>query len=144
MKNFDLSASCNTIEKNTTFVGNFVSESDFRIDGTFEGSIETKGKVVIGEKGSINGTMVCSSADIAGNFTGTIQVKDLLSVEPTGSVEGDVTISKLIVESGAIFNAKSSMKGEKERCLKQGMDEYVLKPVVYETIKEVLIRKKNY
>jgi|TARA_B100001013_G_scaffold82675_1_gene45005 cytoskeletal protein CcmA (bactofilin family) len=114
MKNFDLSASCNTIEKNTTFVGNFVSESDFRIDGTFEGSIETKGKVVIGEKGSINGTIVCSSADIAGNFTGTIQVKDLLSVESTGSVEGDVTISKLIVESGAIFNAKSSMKEEQE------------------------------
>ena len=114
MKNFDLSASCNTIEKNTTFVGNFVSESDFRIDGTIEGSIETKGKVVIGGKGSINGTVVCNSADIAGNFTGTIQVKDLLSVESTGSVEGDVTISKLIVESGAIFNAKSSMKGEIE------------------------------
>ena len=114
MKHFDLSAGCNTIEKNTTFVGNFVSESDFRVDGTFEGSIETKGKVVIGEKGSINGTIVCSSADIAGNFTGTIQVKDLLSVESTGSVEGDVTISKLIVESGAIFNAKSSMKEEKE------------------------------
>ena len=114
MKHFDLSAGCNTIEKNTTFVGNFVSESDFRIDGTFEGSIETKGKVVIGEKGSINGTIVCSTADIAGNFTGTIQVKDLLSVESTGSVEGDVTISKLIVESGAIFNAKSSMKEEQE------------------------------
>ena len=114
MKNFDLSAGCNTIEKNTTFVGNFVSESDFRIDGTFEGSIETKGKIVIGEKGSINGTIVCSSADIAGNFTGTIQVKDLLSVESTGSVEGDVTISKLIVESGAIFNAKSSMKDQGE------------------------------
>jgi len=115
MKNFDLSAGCNTIEKNTTFVGNFVSESDFRIDGAFEGSIETKGKVVIGEKGSINGTIVCNSADIAGNFTGTIQVKDLLSVESTGSVEGDVTISKLIVESGAIFNANSSMKEEKEK-----------------------------
>jgi len=115
MKNFDLSAGCNTIEKNTTFVGNFVSESDFRIDGAFEGSIETKGKVVIGEKGSINGTIVCNSADIAGNFTGTIKVKDLLSVESTGSVEGDVTISKLIVESGAIFNANSSMKEEKEK-----------------------------
>ena len=115
MKNFDLSAGCNTIEKNTTFVGNFVSESDFRVDGTFEGSIETKGKIVIGEKGSINGTIVCNSADIAGNFTGNIQVQDLLSVESTGSVEGDVTISKLIVESGAIFNANSSMKEEKEK-----------------------------
>ena len=115
MKHFDLSAGCNTIEKNTTFVGNFVSESDFRVDGTFEGSIETKGKIVIGEKGSINGTIVCNSADIAGNFTGNLQVKDLLSVESTGSVEGDVTISKLIVESGAIFNANSSMKEEKEK-----------------------------
>ena len=114
MKNFELSASCNTVEKNTTFVGNFVSESDFRIDGNFEGSIETKGKVVIGKNGSIQGTIVCFSADIEGKFTGTIQVKDLLSVGSTGSVEGDVSISKLIVESGAIFNAKSSMKEQGE------------------------------
>ncbi len=60
--------------------------------------------------GKIEGTIACNSADIEGKFTGTIQVKDLLSVGSTGSVEGDVTISKLIVESGAIFNAKSSMK----------------------------------
>ena len=51
MKNYDLSASCNTIEKNTSFSGNFTSESDFRIDGSFEGYIETKGKVVIGKNG---------------------------------------------------------------------------------------------
>ena len=114
MKNFDLSAGCNTVEQNTTFVGNFVSESDIRVDGTFEGSIETKGKVVIGKSGNIDGTIVCNSADIEGKFTGTIKVQDLLSVGSTGSVEGDVAISKLIVESGAIFNAKSSMKGEDE------------------------------
>jgi len=114
MKNFDLSTGCNTIEKNTTFVGNFVSESDIRVDGTFEGSIETKGKVVIGNSGSIEGTIVCNSADIEGKFVGTIQVQDLLSIGSTGSVEGDVAISKLIVESGAIFNAKSSMKGQDE------------------------------
>ena len=86
----------------------------FRIDGNFEGSIETKGKVVSGKNGSIQGTIVCNSADIEGKFTGTIQVKDLLSVGSTGSVEGDVSISKLIVESGAIFNAKSSMKEQDE------------------------------
>ena len=114
MKNFDLSTGCNTIEKNTTFVGNFVSESDIRVDGTFEGSIETKGKVVIGKSGSIEGTIVCNSADIEGKFAGTIQVQDLLSIGSTGSVEGDVAISKLIVESGAIFNAKSSMKRQDE------------------------------
>ena len=31
-------------------------------------------------------------------------------IRSTGEVAGDVVISKLVVESGAIFNAKSSMK----------------------------------
>lgn len=31
-----------------------------------------------------------------------------------------------------------SIKGEKERCLEQGMNDYVTKPVVYETLKDVL------
>ena len=112
MKNYDLSASCNTIEKNTNFVGDFNSESDFRVDGSFEGNIETKGKVVIGKNGNINGTIVCSSADIEGKFKGTIHVDDLLSIRSSGEVYGDVVMSKLIVESGAIFNAKSSMQND--------------------------------
>tara|TARA_B100001057_G_scaffold248232_1_gene248463 strand:+ start:1628 stop:2029 length:402 start_codon:yes stop_codon:yes gene_type:complete len=112
MKNYDLSASCNTIEKNTTFIGNFSSESDFRVDGIFDGNIETKGKVVIGKNGKIDGTVVCSSADIEGKFNGTIHVEDLLSVRSSGEVKGDVVMSKLIVESGAIFNAKSSMQND--------------------------------
>ncbi|CAI8395868.1 MAG: polymer-forming cytoskeletal protein [Flavobacteriales bacterium] len=112
MKNYDLSASCNTIEKNSSFTGNFSSESDFRIDGFFEGNIETKGKVVVGKNGKVDGTIVCSSADIEGKFSGTIHVEDLLSIRSTGEVNGDVVMSKLIVESGAVFNAKSSMQNE--------------------------------
>ncbi len=112
MKNYDLSASCNTVEKNTSFVGNFSSESDFRIDGSFEGNIETKGKVVIGQNGRIEGTIVCSSADIEGEFIGTIHVEDLLSIRSSGNVNGDLVMSKLVVESGATFNAKSSMKND--------------------------------
>ena len=112
MKNYDLSACCNTIEKNTNFTGNFTSESDFRIDGSFEGNIETKGKIVIGKNGNIEGTIACSSADIEGKFTGTIHVDDLLSIRSSGEVNGDVVMSKLVVESGAIFNAKSSMKND--------------------------------
>ena len=82
------------------------------MDGDFEGTIETNGKVVIGKNGSIEGTVVCSSADIEGAINGTIHVEDLLSIRSTGEVKGDVVMSKLVVESGAIFNAKSSMKDE--------------------------------
>ena len=100
MKNHDLSASCNTIEKNSSFTGNFTSESDFRIDGSFDGNIETKGNVVIGKNGKIDGTIVCSSADIEGNFSGTIHVKDLLSIRSSGealSVLGITLVIFLII-----------------------------------------------
>ena len=39
-------------------------------------------------------------------------VQDLLSIRSTGEVHGDVVMSKLIVESGAVFNAKSSMQND--------------------------------
>ena len=110
MKNYNNSASCCILEKNSSFKGEFKSECDFRVDGNFEGTIETKGKVVIGKNARIEGTVVCSSADIEGSINGTLHVEDLLSIRSTGQVAGDVVISKLVVESGAIFNAKSSMK----------------------------------
>ena len=112
MKNYNNSASCCILEKDSSFKGEFKSECDFRVDGNFEGSIETNGKVVIGKNGLVEGTVVCSSADIEGAINGTIHVKDLLSIRSTGEVKGDVVMSKLVVESGAIFNAKSSMKDE--------------------------------
>ena len=112
MKNYNNSASCCILEKDSSFKGEFKSECDFRVDGCFEGSIETNGKVVIGKNGRIEGTVVCFSADIEGAINGTIHVKDLLSIRSTGEVKGDVVMSKLVVESGAIFNAKSSMKDE--------------------------------
>ena len=112
MKNYNNSASCCILEKDSSIKGEFKSECDFRVDGNFEGSIETNGKVVIGKNGRIEGTVICSSADIEGAINGTIHVKDLLSIRSTGEVKGDVVMSKLVVESGAIFNAKSSMKDQ--------------------------------
>ena len=112
MKNYNNSASCCILEKDSSIKGEFKSECDFRVDGNFEGTIETKGKVVIGKNGRIEGTVVCSSADIEGVINGTIHVDDLLSIRSTGEVKGDVVMSKLVVESGAVFNAKSSMKDE--------------------------------
>ena len=49
MKNYNNSASCCILEKDSSFKGEFKSECDFRVDGNFEGTIETNGKVVIGK-----------------------------------------------------------------------------------------------
>ena len=114
MKNNELNGQPNRIERSTKITGEIVSEADFRIDGTLEGTITTTGKVVIGKEGVINGNVNCSFADVEGKFSGKIEVKESLSLKSTSSVEGVVIIGKLIVESGASFNAKCSMRSAKE------------------------------
>lgn len=110
MKNNETNGQPNRIERSTKITGEIVSEADFRIDGTLEGSIATSGKVVIGKEGLIKGTIQCSYADIEGKFIGNIDVKESLSLKSSSHIEGEVVIGKLIVESGAVFNAKCSMK----------------------------------
>ena len=110
MKNNEINGQPNRIEKSTVITGDIVSEADFRIDGTLEGSIKTSGKVVIGKEGVINGIIVCSYADIEGKFSGKLEVKESLSLKSSSNLEGEAVIGKLIVESGATFNAKCSMR----------------------------------
>jgi cytoskeletal protein CcmA (bactofilin family) len=101
----------NIIGKNTSIVGDVISEGDFRIEGKVEGTIKTAGRVVIGESGSVSGKVECNNADIEGKFSGELFVNNLLTLKATATISGDVVISKLSVEPGAEFNATCAMKG---------------------------------
>ena len=100
----------NIIGKNTSIVGDVISEGDFRIDGKVEGTIKTNGRVVIGKSGSVKGKIDCDNADIEGRFSGELIVNSLLTLKSTAKIAGNVVISKLSVEPGAEFNATCTMK----------------------------------
>ncbi|MFL0100690.1 bactofilin family protein [Tenacibaculum maritimum] len=101
----------NIIGKNTKIIGDIISEGDFRLDGTLEGTIKTDGRVIIGNDGYIKGKVECANADIEGKFSGELIVSNTLSIKSNANITGDVVISKLSVEPGATFNATCSMKG---------------------------------
>ncbi|MGY8944438.1 MAG: bactofilin family protein [Flavobacteriales bacterium] len=115
MKNSDISGQHSRLENTTSVKGDIISEGDFRIDGVLEGSIKTKGKVVIGKEGFVNGSINCLSADVEGKIQGKIYVSEALNLRSTSDINGEVVIGKLIVESGAKFNASCSMKSDKNR-----------------------------
>ena len=115
MKNSEISGHYSRIESTTKVKGEILSDGDFRIDGTLEGSIKTDGKVVVGKEGSIIGKVSCSNADVEGNINGNLFVSNTLSLRSSSVIDGDVSIGKLIVESGATFNAKCSMNKELDK-----------------------------
>jgi cytoskeletal protein CcmA (bactofilin family) len=101
----------NVVAKNTAIIGDITSEGDFRIDGTLEGNIKTKGRVIIGISGSVKGKIDAVNSDIEGKFSGELQVQETLTIKATAIISGDVVIGKLSVEPGATFNASCSMRG---------------------------------
>lgn len=101
----------NRIVEGTSIEGDIRSDSNIRIDGRLKGTIHTKGRLVIGATGSIEGEITCENADIEGIFVGKISVNQLLSLKATAKLTGDIITSKLAIEPGAIFSGACSMGG---------------------------------
>lgn len=101
----------NVIAQDTKIVGDIISKGAFRIDGQVEGNIRTKGKIVVGKSGFVNGTIEGANADFEGSFSGKLKLSGTLSLKSTAYIQGEVEVGKLAVEPGATFNAVCNMKG---------------------------------
>lgn len=107
----------NTISRisvGTIIKGEIASSSDIRIDGTFEGKIQSNGRVVIGESASVKGDVICENLDLWGKVDGNVFVKDTLSLKQGCSVDGNVHIRRFCVELGSTFNGNCKMITEDE------------------------------
>ena len=114
MKTSDSNGQYSKIDKNTVLKGAINAKTDIRIDGKLVGDVETVGRVIIGREASVIGKVLCANADVEGVFKGNLTVSGTLSLKTGSNVEGEVFIQKLIVDSGAIFNANCSMHSEED------------------------------
>ncbi len=103
--------SVNLIGAGTVIIGDVTTNGDMRIDGSLKGSINVKGKLVIGASGNIEGEAICQNADISGAIKGKISVAELLSLKASAKITGDIITNKIAVEPGAIFSGSCSMGG---------------------------------
>lgn len=101
----------NRIVEGTSIKGDVKTDSNFRLDGHLNGTLNTTGKLVIGVTGKVEGEITCSNADIEGEIVGDIKVDGLLVLKSTARVKGNIIAGKIGVENGAEFNGQCSMGG---------------------------------
>ena len=106
--------SISRISSGTIIKGEILSPYDIRIDGTFEGKVQTKGRVVVGETAFIKGDIICENIDLWGKVEGNLFVKDTLSLMEGCSVNGNLNVRRLSVELGSTFNGNCRMITEAE------------------------------
>ena len=98
-----------SLTPDTTVVGSISVASDIRIDGVLDGNLNCRGKVIIGEKGKVTGTIVAVNAEIMGEVNGNIKVEEKLILKSTSLLEGDIEVSVLAVEPQARINGRCTM-----------------------------------
>lgn len=116
----------NKKEDSTTSVGNsnildvsasmqgalaFKDPVNLRISGNFEGKLETRGELTIGEKAVVKADIHGDIVNVSGTVTGNIIGNRIVSLSKTSKMTGDITTPLIKIDTGALFNGKVRMAG---------------------------------
>ena len=101
-----------TIAQGTTVTGVVIVEGDIRLDGTVEGNIFCKGKVVIGPQGKVKGDIICEAAVLYGILQGDIHVMEELVLKPECIMNDDIYTCKLGTVPQTCFNRTDNITGK--------------------------------
>ena len=87
----------------------FKDPVNLRINGKFEGNLNTKGNLTIGQAALVLGDIIGENVIIGGTVKGKITAKERLTFLPTATVEGDIYPCRLNVAEGAVFEGRCLM-----------------------------------
>lgn len=87
----------------------FKDPVNLRINGRFEGTLNTKGNLMIGEQAVVNADIKGESIIIAGKVNGTVYALKELKLIAPAAVVGDIDTPLLSVAEGAMFDGTCRM-----------------------------------
>ncbi len=91
------------------FKGELSFEKGMRLQGRFEGKVNTPGRVHIAKEAKMQADVEAGGIVVEGEVTGNLSAADRIELKNTARYEGDLRASKLVVEEGAAFNGHVSV-----------------------------------
>lgn len=89
--------------------GSIKGNGTIKIDGNIEGDIIWQDDVILGVTSIDNGNISCKNAFISGKVTGNVICENNLVIEGCGHLKGDITVKRLTIKEGGIFDGKCTM-----------------------------------
>ncbi|MBN1401521.1 MAG: polymer-forming cytoskeletal protein [Anaerolineae bacterium] len=102
----------NLVGSNTSFDGIIKSDGNIRVDGIYQGRIETAGNVIVGPTARVVADIVANMVQVWGAVRGDITAKGRLEILPDGRVWGNVQVVSLLIDEGGMFLGQCKMAGE--------------------------------
>jgi len=93
------------------FKGTLSFEGTVRIDGKFEGKVNTKDTLVIGETGDMQADMEVGTLVCKGKLRGTVVASKKIEMYPASKITGNIQTPALSIELGAVLDGNLNMTG---------------------------------
>lgn len=97
------------IGKDTQLKGSVKAQGTIRIDGEFEGDIDSEQDIIIGESGRVTAKINARNVLISGILQGNVNAAGRLELMSSGKLYGDIKANALIIGEGAVFKGVSDM-----------------------------------
>ena len=89
----------------------FKDPVNLQINGHFDGTLDAKGNLSIGEKAEVKATIKGEAVAISGTVTGDITATSRVELTGTARVRGKVISPRVIMQEGAVLNGTLDMTG---------------------------------
>ena len=97
--------------KESEFDGKLTFDGQVRIDGKFQGQINTKDTLVIGDGAKVNAEISAGTVIVNGSVEGNIKASQMIELHQPGKVKGNLDTPALSIDRGVIFEGSCKMEG---------------------------------
>ena len=93
----------------TVFKGTINTNKPIRIDGHYEGEINSDNLIIITETGFFSGDMKCRELQLQGKGEGTVVCTELMQLSNTGAFRGNIATKDIILVKGSQIDGQIDM-----------------------------------
>lgn len=100
------------IGPDASFKGELTFEKGLRLQGKFEGKINTAGRLHVAKEAHLQADVEAGAIIIEGDVKGNLSANDRIELKSSARYEGDLRAAKLVVDEGAVFSGNVTVGPE--------------------------------
>ena len=102
------------VSPDAEFKGSLKFKDSLRIDGSFEGEIDSDGTLFVGKSGVIKAEISIGNIIVEGKIEGNVTCKDKIELRSSARIFGDIEAKRLTIAEGVNIVGKCSVSTQKE------------------------------
>lgn len=103
------------LSQDAVFSGSISFKSFLRIDGQFEGEINSKGTLFVGKTGVVKAEIKVGNIIVEGKIQGNVQAEEKVDLRQTAMLFGDIKAKKLVIAEGVSYVGNCNVNPTNEK-----------------------------